>query len=78
MNILGIVKGFGRTARNCVGAGAGVVTGTLITVGSAQAALPVAVDTALTDGAADGILLAGGVLGLIIGIAIFKYMRRGM
>lgn len=45
---------------------------------SAQAAVPEAVTTALDGAKADGATVAGAVLVIIVGIAVFKYMRRGV
>lgn len=45
---------------------------------SAMAAVPAEVTTALTDAKADGATVAGAVLVVIVGIAVFKYMRRGV
>lgn len=47
-------------------------------VGSAMAAVPADVSTALTDAKADALTVAGLALIVIIGIAAFKYMRRGV
>lgn len=46
--------------------------------GSAQAAVPASVTTALTDAAADSVTVAGLALAIIVGIAAFKYMRRAI
>ncbi len=46
--------------------------------GSAQAAVPASVTTALTDAAADAVTVAGLALAIIVGIAAFKYMRRAL
>lgn len=45
---------------------------------SAQAAVPEAVTIALDGAKADGATVAGAVLVIIVGIAVFKYMRRGV
>lgn len=45
---------------------------------SVQAAVPTEVTTALTEGKADAMTVAGLSLVIIIGIAAFKYMRRGV
>lgn len=45
---------------------------------SALAAVPTEVSTALTDGKADAMTVAGLSLVILIGIAAFKYMRRGV
>lgn len=45
---------------------------------SASAAVPVAVTTALTDGLADATAVAGLALIIVVGVAVFKYMRRAL
>lgn len=45
---------------------------------SVFAAVPTEVSTALTDGKADAMTVAGLALVIIIAIAAFKYMRRGV
>lgn len=45
---------------------------------SALAAVPVDVSTALTDAKADALTVAGLALVVVIAIAAFKYMRRGV
>ena len=57
--------------------GAAAATG-LMLVQRAHAALPTEAETALTDARADGIKVAGIVLGIIIAIAAFKYIRRAL
>ena len=57
--------------------GAAAATG-LMLVQQAHAALPTEAETALTDAQADGIKVAGIVLGIIIAIAAFKYIRRAL
>jgi hypothetical protein len=49
-----------------------------VSMGSAMAAVPADVSTALTDAKADALTVAGLALIVIIGIAAFKYMRRGV
>lgn len=44
----------------------------------AYAAVPADVTTALTDAKADGVNVAGIVLGVIIAIAAFKYIRKAL
>ena len=44
----------------------------------AYAALPTEAESALTEAQADGIKVAGIVLGIIIAIAAFKYIRRAL
>ncbi len=46
--------------------------------GSAMAAVPADVSTALTDAKADGVTVAGIVLGVIITIAAFKLIRKAL
>jgi hypothetical protein len=45
---------------------------------SAFAAVPAAVTTALGDALTDSLVVAGLALIVIIGIAAFKYMRKGV
>lgn len=45
---------------------------------SAFAAVPTEVSTALTDAKADALTVAGLALVVVIAIASFKYMRRGV
>lgn len=49
----------------------------LASAGSAFAAVPTEVSTALTDMKADALTVAGLVLVAIIAIAAFKFMRKG-
>lgn len=44
----------------------------------AHAALPAGVDTALEAAKTDGVEVAGIVLGVIIAIAAFKFIRRAL
>ncbi|MFG8677239.1 major capsid protein [Pseudomonas aeruginosa] len=53
----------------------GVVLGS---VGQAMAEVPAAATTALTEAQADGVAIGGTVLGVIIAIAAFKYIRRAL
>lgn len=46
--------------------------------GSAHAAVPAAVTSALTDGLADATAVAGLALVIVVGVAVFKYMRRAI
>lgn len=57
---------------------AAVAAGTLAIAGSALAAVPTEVSTAMTDSKADTATLAGLALVIVIGIATFKYMRRSV
>jgi len=50
----------------------------LVLLGSAQAAVPAAVTTALDDMGADGISVATVVLVAIVGVFAFKFMRKGL
>lgn len=50
----------------------------LLAVQQAHAALPSGVTTALNDAEVDGVEVAGIVLGVIIAIAAFKYIRRAL
>lgn len=50
----------------------------LLAVQQAHAALPTGVTTALNDAQVDGVEVAGIVLGVIIAIAAFKYIRRAL
>lgn len=53
-------------------------TGLVASTGTALAAVPVDVTTALTDAKADSLTVAGLALVIIIAIAAFKYMRRAV
>lgn len=64
-----------KTLRRSLGA---VAASGLLVVQQAYAALPAEAETALTDAQADGIKVAGIVLGIIIAIAAFKYIRRAL
>lgn len=46
--------------------------------GSAIAAVPPEVTAAISDGKTDTLAVAGGALVIIIAVAVFKYMRRGV
>ncbi|HDY6335483.1 major capsid protein [Pseudomonas aeruginosa] len=57
----------------------GVVLGSLgLMAGQAMAAVPEEVTTALGDAKADGASIGGAVLGVIIAIAVFKFLRRAL
>jgi len=58
-----------------VGSGVALVAST---VGIASAALPEGVTTALSDAKTDGLVVAGAVLGVIIAIGAFKYIRKAL
>lgn len=64
-----------KTLRRSLGASAAVG---LLVVQQANAALPEGVTTALTDAQTDGVTVAGIVLGVIIAIAAFKFIRRAL
>lgn len=64
-----------KTLRRSLGATAAVG---LLAMQQAHAALPTGVTTALTDAQADGVEVAGIVLGVIIAIAAFKFIRRAL
>ena len=49
-----------------------------VSMGSAMAAVPADVSESLTEAKADALTVAGLALIVIIGIAAFKYMRRGV
>ncbi|MFV8621376.1 major capsid protein [Ralstonia nicotianae] len=57
---------------------AAVAAGTVALAGSAMAAVPTDVATAMSDSKADTATLAGLALIIVIGIATFKYMRRSV
>lgn len=56
----------------------GVGSGAILFVGQAQAAVPAAVDTAITGMATDAAAVAGAVLVAIIGVVAIKFMRKGL
>lgn len=64
-----------KTLRRSLGASAAVG---LLAMQQAHAALPDGVTSALTDAQADGVTVAGIVLGVIIAIAAFKFIRRAL
>ncbi|WP_296275347.1 major capsid protein [Pseudomonas sp. UBA7530] len=64
-----------KVLRRSLGASAAVG---LLAMQQAHAALPTGVTTALTDAQADGVEVAGIVLGVIIAIAAFKFIRRAL
>lgn len=55
----------------------GVALSTFV-VGSAMAAVPAEVTTALTEAKADGITVAGAILVAIVAIYAFKLMRKAL
>ena len=64
-----------KVLRRSLGASAAVG---LLAVQQAHAALPSGVTDALTEAQADGVTVAGIVLGVIIAIAAFKFIRRAL
>ncbi|HBO2972190.1 TPA: phage coat protein [Pseudomonas aeruginosa] len=57
----------------------GVVLGSVgLLAGQAMAEVPASATTALTDAQKDGVAIGGTVLGVIISIAVFKYIRRAL
>ncbi|MEG7353842.1 major capsid protein [Pseudomonas aeruginosa] len=57
----------------------GVVLGSVgLLAGQAMAEVPAAATTALTEAKTDGVAIGGTVLGVIIAIAAFKYIRRAL
>ncbi len=55
-----------------------VSAGLALASGSAMAALPAGVDTALADMKSDGAIIAGAFLIAIIAFAVFKIMRKAI
>lgn len=55
-------------------AGASLVSAS---IGSAFAAVPESVNTALTDAKSDALVVAGGFLVAVIAVAAFNLMRKG-
>jgi hypothetical protein len=49
-----------------------------LAMGQAFAAVPADVQTALTEGKTDAAAVAGLALVIVVGIAVFKYMRKGV
>lgn len=50
----------------------------LLVSGAAQAAVPAAVDTAITTMAGDAVTVATAVLVAIIGVVAIKFIRKGL
>lgn len=71
MKFLNVAKRYG--AKVAAG-GSMLVAG----AGSAFAAVPADVTTALTDAKGDATTVAGVVIGIIVAIAAFLYMRRAI
>ena len=55
---------------------AGVSAGALGLVGSASAAVPEEITTAISDAGTDTVTIASAVLVVMIGISVFLWMRR--
>ena len=64
--------------KNKINAVRSLVAAGALAAGSAFAAVPADVTTALTDAKADGISVAGLVLIAVIAMYAFKLMRRGI
>ncbi|WP_312723690.1 major capsid protein [Stutzerimonas nitrititolerans] len=71
MKMMNTVRKYGRK----VAAGSAIALGA---VGTAMAEVPADATTALNDAKADGVTIGGIVLGVIIAIAAFKYIRRAL
>lgn len=71
MKMFNTVREYGRK----VAAGSAIALGA---VGTAMAEVPADATTALNDAKADGVAIGGIVLGVIIAIAAFKYIRRAL
>lgn len=54
------------------------VTVSVISMQQAMAALPTDATDSLADAKTDGLIVAGTVLGIIIAIAAFKFIRRAL
>lgn len=70
--------GFSNMKKNLIKKLAVVQAAALVASGSAMAAVPVEVTTALADMKADGLVVAGAVLVAIIAIAAVKLLRKGV
>ncbi len=55
-----------------------IAAGFSVVAGSAFAAVPTEVTTAITEAGTDAAVIGGAVLVVIVGIVAFKYMRRAM
>lgn len=55
-----------------------VLSGFAASAGTAIAAVPTEVTTALSDGKTDAVTVAGLALAIVIGVAAIKYMRRAI
>jgi len=55
-----------------------VASAVIAAAGSASAAVPAEVTTALSDMKADGLVVAGAVLVAVIAIAAVKFIRKGL
>lgn len=54
----------------------GLVTGSTLVVGSAQAAVPASVTSGITEAVADVGIIGAAVLGVVIAIAAFMWLKR--
>ena len=54
----------------------GLVTGSTLVVGSAQAAVPASVTIGITEAVADVGIIGAAVLGVVIAIAAFMWLKR--
>jgi hypothetical protein len=68
----------GNVIEHSTGKVIGVVGGTLAVQQSAFAAVPATVTTAITDATTDVGTVGAAILGVIIIIAAFAWMRKGM
>lgn len=59
-------------------AGKYVAGGATLVAGAAHAAVPANVTTAMGDGLTDATAVAALGLIIVVGVAVFKYMRRGV
>lgn len=71
MKMMNTVRKYGRK----VAAGSAIALGA---VGTAMAEVPAEATASLNDAKADGVTIGGIVLGVIIAIAAFKYIRRAL
>jgi hypothetical protein len=55
-----------------------VTSATLFVTGVANAAVPAAVDTAISTMAADAVTVATAILVAIIGVVAIKFIRKGL
>lgn len=57
---------------------AGAASALVLVGGNALAAVPTEISDALTAAKTDGTSIAGTVLGVIIAIAVFRYIRKAL